>query len=132
MEIVKITETIHKSLNSKLVQLLVETELEGVYIEYKLKDRLEERNLSLRDFAKLSGLRLATISDICNGTKQSINIHHVIIIMVTLRITDFSEIVNLKFPEETEKEYLEQRRDWVLTGRLPEPTRRIAELMQTE
>lgn len=116
MKRVYVYETIHSNLSCKIEESLQYLNKSGVYFSFRLSDRLKERNLSMRDFAKLSGLRLATISDLCNGIKQSLNLHHVLICMMVLRITDLSSIVEIVFPEELKRQYKEEAEEWITKG----------------
>lgn len=120
MKIIHTHETVHSSLNCKMEEVLQYMDKVGVYFSFKLADRLRERNLTMRDFAKMSGLRLATISDMCNGKKQSLNLHHVLICMLVLRITKLSDIIEIVFPEEFKVKCESESKSWIEEEKLPE------------
>ena len=64
-------------------------------LQFKLADRMAERNLTVRDLSALSGLRLATISDIMNGNRSSINFQHLTMLMVALRLSKVSDLIDI-------------------------------------
>lgn len=113
MKIVKITETEHSKLNPRLKFFLRKVDEMGVCFRFKLADILKEKNLTVRECAKLTGLRLATISDMMNGNKSSINLHHILVIMVCLRITDINDIVEIYIPEEIKKRFENESKQWI-------------------
>lgn len=63
----------------------------------KLGDILTERDISQKEFAKMTGLREATISEFLNMRRLNINISHLTIIMSTLEIYDIKEIIDIEF-----------------------------------
>ena len=96
-----ITEHKHSAYNQDITKYL---ELWGgigdLHIKFKLDDRLKERNLSIRDFSKLSGLRLGTINDLKNGKKTAVSFQHIWIIMLTLGITNINDLIEFYIPQE--------------------------------
>lgn len=132
MKIINTHETVHSSLNCKMEEVLQYLDKVGVYFSFKLADRLKERNLTMRDFAKMSGLRLATICDMCNGKKQSLNLHHVLICMLVLRITKLSDIIEIVFPEELKNKYEEEAKAWILKDEPPEAVQLLMAYLQGE
>ena len=132
MKIINTHETVHSSLNCKMEEVLQYLDKVGVYFSFKLADRLKERNLTMRDFAKMSGLRLATICDMCNGKKQSLNLHHVLICMLVLRITKLSDIIEIVFPEELKAKYEAESKSWIEEEELPEAVQLLMTYLQGE
>ncbi|MBG9533243.1 DNA-binding protein [Bacillus thuringiensis] len=65
-------------------------------VKFKLKDILEERNLTQKELAKLSNVREATISEIARGTRTVINFKHLAAIANALNITDIQQIIVLE------------------------------------
>ncbi|PFA47899.1 transcriptional regulator [Bacillus anthracis] len=65
-------------------------------VRFKLKDILEERNLTQKELAKLSNVREATISEIVRGTRTVINFKHLAAIANALNITDIQQIMVLE------------------------------------
>lgn len=64
-------------------------------VQLKLQDRLDERNLSHREFSRISGIRHPTISDMCNNVTKSIPLDNLAKICEVLKcdITDILELV---------------------------------------
>ena len=130
MKKVNTHETIHSSFNGKISELLMHLDSLGIYFSFKLADRLKERNLTMRDFAKMTGLRLATISDMCNGKKQSLNLHHVLISMIVLRISNIYDIIEIVFPEDIKVKFKYEAESWVRTGEVPEVVQILSTFLQ--
>lgn len=65
-------------------------------IKLKLKTILENRDIKQKDFAEMSGLRPATISEMCTNGRLAINKNNLEIVMRTLEIDDFNEILVMK------------------------------------
>lgn len=65
-------------------------------VKFKLKEILEERNLTQKELAKTSNVREATISDIVRGTRTVINFKHLAAIAEALNIKDIEEIMELQ------------------------------------
>ncbi|MBT2599710.1 helix-turn-helix transcriptional regulator [Oceanobacillus sp. ISL-74] len=77
-------------------------------IEIKLDNILIDRNMTQFQLHKLTGIRMATISEFINGKKGSVNFVHLVTIMAALRITDISEIISVKFDKEVEEAWKEE------------------------
>lgn len=130
MKKVNTHETVHSSFNAKIGEVLKHLDSVGIYFSFKLADRLKERNLTMRDFAKMTGLRLATISDLCNGKKQSINIHHVLASMLVLGVSDINDIVEIVFPEDIKTQFKDESEYWIRTGEAPEGIQVLSTFLQ--
>lgn len=65
-------------------------------VEFKLKEILQERNLTQKELSKKSKVREATISDIVRGTRTVINFKHLAAIAEALEITKIDEIMEFK------------------------------------
>jgi len=61
-------------------------------VRNKVKHILDKKGISQKEFAEMTGLREATISDICRNAKASTNLEHLAIIMNALKVRDFNEI----------------------------------------
>lgn len=119
MKKVQITKTAHNCLNENLENVLRYCESNEIYFVYKLEDRLKERGMSLRECSSLTGLRLETLSNLMNGKKSTLNIHHILILMVALRITDMSELFEVVFPEPIKEQLDNEQVEWVQEGQAP-------------
>lgn len=62
----------------------------------KLADVLNERGLTQKDCVEMTGLRAATISEIANNRRSSVNREHLGIIAKALNITDVSELLEFR------------------------------------
>lgn len=71
-------------------------------IKLKLDDHIKKLNIQQKDFAKMSELRPATISQMVNNKYDRIQLNHLLKVMQTLNITDFNDI--LEIVDEQEKE----------------------------
>lgn len=64
-------------------------------IRLTLDKHLLNRNLKQFEFAEMSGLRTATISQLVNNKYERIQLDHLLTIMETLDITDFNNILEI-------------------------------------
>lgn len=64
----------------------------------KLKDKelLEERNITQKKLAQISGIRESTISDIVRGTRTVINFEHLSKIAEALEIDNISQLIDFE------------------------------------
>ena len=132
MKKVPMSATTHSSVNEKIEKICETADAQGVHISFKLEDRLKERGLTRRDCAKMSGLRLATISDLCTGKKQSINIHHIFVLMVVLRISNMADLVEISIPENIKEIIDTEGESWVATGDIPKTSQIISSFINGE
>lgn len=93
--------------NAKYINDVVTETLETTphVIINNLGDILKERGLSQGDLSRLTGLRVATLNDFINMKKISINLTHLVPIMIALRISDMNEIIRVEFPEKVTKQF---------------------------
>lgn len=87
-------------------------------IECNLATILEDRSFSMNDLSKVTGLRVGTISEIANMKRSTINIPHLIVIAQALRITDLTELYELKMSEETYDKFIQDKIEIELQGKL--------------
>lgn len=64
-------------------------------VKFKLKEILEERNMTQKQLAKLSNVREATISEIIRGSRTVINFKHLSAIAEALDIKDIEKLMVL-------------------------------------
>lgn len=120
----KLGNMVHKNTGDAVLDILQNTK--GIDIRYKLADAMCERGLTQRTLSLLTGIRQATISDMCKGVGVQINKAHLIAIMVTLRITDMSEIIEIKFSQELQEQYALESLNWKESKNVPETVMRQA------
>ncbi len=129
MKKVTISQNGHQSMVGSYGDIDNELEKLGFCYYFKLSDRMSERNLTVRKLAALSGLRLATISDMMLGKKNSINLHHVTLLMSALRIYDINEIVEIHIPDSIKKDMNAETAEWLTTQQVPAETKRLASIV---
>lgn len=64
-------------------------------VKFKLKEILEERNITQKELSRLSKVREATISEIIRGSRTVINFKHLASIADALEITEIEKIMVL-------------------------------------
>ncbi|MED4128261.1 helix-turn-helix transcriptional regulator [Shouchella miscanthi] len=77
-------------------------------IVIKIHEILRQRDLSLSDLHRMTGIRIASLSELSNARKSTLNIIHIVVIMQALRITDVREIFDIQFNEEVIEEWNEE------------------------
>ncbi|MED4619532.1 helix-turn-helix transcriptional regulator [Priestia megaterium] len=93
--------------------------LKDAEIIIKIDDLLKERGVTQKDLAMMTGMRVGTISELVNGKGISFNKIQLLSIMVALRVTSFSEIFEIRFPEELHKHYEGQSAEWKSDKEMP-------------
>ena len=63
-------------------------------VKLKVKELLEERNITQKKLAQISGIRESTISDIVRGTRTVINFEHLSKIAEALEIDNISQLID--------------------------------------
>ncbi len=66
-------------------------------IRIRLKELLDERGMTQKEFAKISGMRESQISVICRNTGTGINKEHLEKIAEVLQITDIRDLIEFKW-----------------------------------
>ncbi len=67
----------------------------GRKMEVLINDLLAERQISLRELARLSGIEPSNLSNLANGKRQKIYLEHIERIADALEIDDISRILKL-------------------------------------
>ena len=65
-------------------------------VKLKVKELLEERNITQKKLAQISGIRESTISDIVRGTRTGINFEHLSKIAEALEIDNISQLIDFE------------------------------------
>ncbi len=87
---------------------------------YKIDELLNERNITQKDLASMTGMRVGTISQLVNGkTGVSLNKTQLIALMVALRVTKLSDIVDLELPQDVLLKFQKQQAEWLLDKEMP-------------
>ncbi|MEY8748905.1 helix-turn-helix domain-containing protein [Alkalicoccobacillus gibsonii] len=113
---------LHRFDNTEIVIHNLERYEQTVHI--KLFEVLKQRGLTLSDLHRLTGIRNASLSELANGRKFSLNIVHIVVIMQALRITDIRELFDVEFSPETVEKWNEEMKhhDSGLTSKQLEET----------
>ena len=65
-------------------------------IKLKVKDLIDEKGMTQKTLAQLSGIRESTISDIVRGTRTVINFEHLSKTAEALKVNDIRELIDFK------------------------------------
>ncbi|MDZ5758837.1 helix-turn-helix domain-containing protein [Carnobacterium maltaromaticum] len=65
-------------------------------VEVLVNNLLAEKNISLRELARLSGIEPSNLSNLANGKRERIYIEHIERIADALDIDDISKIIRLR------------------------------------
>lgn len=65
-------------------------------VKLKVKELLEERNITQKKLAQIFGIRESTISDIVRGTRTVINFEHLSKIAEALEIDNISQLIDFE------------------------------------
>jgi len=68
----------------------------GYKAKLTVKKAIQKRNISQKQLANMAGIRESTISEICRGTKTSINLVHLSKIASALNISNIKELIVLE------------------------------------
>jgi DNA-binding Xre family transcriptional regulator len=79
-----------------------------VKVQSKISERLEELGLSLVELSKLTGIRYASLNELKNGKKVTLNLQHLIAIMIALRIKSFDQLLTLNFMDKDMEEMFDK------------------------
>lgn len=92
---------------------------ENVSVKIKLNEVAANRGISLYKLSKITGIRPATLSMYSEGNPAVINSAHLLALIIALRITDISELIEIQMDSETEEKFDTDRRLWVENGWQP-------------
>lgn len=63
-------------------------------VRLKVKEAIEERGITQKKLAGMSGIRESTISDIVRGTRTVVNFEHLSKIAEALEVNDITELID--------------------------------------
>ena len=66
-------------------------------VKLKIKETIEERGITQKKLAEMSGIRESTISDIVRGTRTVINFEHLSKIAEALEIDNITELIDFEY-----------------------------------
>ncbi len=104
------------------IELVNETinEFGEVMVSCKLQDKLDELGMTVMELMHLTGIRYASLNDLKNNKKVTLNLQHLLAIMVALRIKSFDELFELKFEEEENEKEFEEEVEYYYSKGLPD------------
>lgn len=90
----------HKSISDTTKAII---ENSSITLNCKLGSILQARGINQTELSLLTGIRQPSINDIIHQKKNTINIQHLLAIMLTLKLTDLSDMyeIELDYAEET-------------------------------
>ena len=88
-------------------------------INIKLDDELKKRGLNQKELARMTGIRIGTISDFVNGKGTTFNKVQIVAIMVALRITELSDLIEIQLPYDLVEQYDKESDNWKATKEMP-------------
>ena len=117
IKIEDLMENGHRLMNQVVIDTV--SVLKEAYFVIKIDDLLKERNLTQKDLAQMTGMRVGTISDLVNGKGISLNKLQLFAIMAALRVTSLNDIYEVELPEELENAFNTERMEWTSEKEMP-------------
>jgi len=113
--------------NKKMSPILIEvaSDLNDLEFVFKIDDLLETRGLTQRDLSDLTGIPIGAVTDWVGGKSGTINKVHLMSLLNALRVTDISELFEVKLPEDTEKQFKKDAKEWTKNQDMPESVKDI-------
>lgn len=96
----------------------------------KLGQVLKQRGMKMQELSDLTGIRIATISEMVNMKRSTLNVPHLIVIAKALRITDVSELFEFIMPNNTRQQFEQDQQVIEGNGLLPEQDEYLTALRQ--
>jgi len=91
-----------------------------VYVKSKLKDKLDELGLSITELSHLTGIRYASVNELVNNKKVTLNLQHLTAIMIALRVKSFDELFELCFEDDIKAEEFEEEVEYYSSKGIPD------------
>ena len=88
---------------------------EEVSVNFKLKEVLKDRDFTAYALAKETGISYGVIHGYSTGKNMAasaLNMEHLIAIIIALRVTDISELLEIEMPVETEDKFKKDLQLW--------------------
>jgi DNA-binding Xre family transcriptional regulator len=120
MKKIKVSELLEHG-HSLMNEVVMETAgiLKDAYFVVKIDDLLAERKLTQKDLAQMTGMRVGTISELVNGKGISLNKVQIFAVMVALRVTNVSDIYEVRLPDDLAKQFEAEDREWKADKEMP-------------
>ncbi|MFC0232514.1 helix-turn-helix domain-containing protein [Vagococcus entomophilus] len=106
---------------------------DSMELRFKVNQLIAERRRTTdgREFtqstlAELTGIRKGDISKYCNNKfRPTINLSHLFAMMIALRVSDISEILEVRLPSEEKTKFIKQSAEWKQEGTMPSELNRL-------
>jgi len=89
-------------------------------IRCNLAEVLKQRGMKMEELSELTGIRIASISEMANMKRSTISVPHLLVIAKELRISDISELFEFIMPEDTREQFEHDQKIIYDNGLLPE------------
>ncbi|MDQ0976663.1 transcriptional regulator with XRE-family HTH domain [Neobacillus niacini] len=99
-------------------------------IRCKLGEVLKERGLKMQELSDLTGIRVATISEMVNMKRSTLNVPHIIVIAQALRIDDISKLFEFIMPDDTKEIFTQDQEIIAKEAILPEQEEYLTKMRQ--
>ncbi|NRF01917.1 helix-turn-helix domain-containing protein [Bacillus subtilis] len=121
MKKIKVSTLLEKGSHSLMNDVVIGTAkiLEDAEIVLKIDDLLKERGITQQDLAMMTGMRIGTVSQIVNGKGISFNKVQLLAIMVALQVTNLSDLIEFRLPQDIKEKYEQNSKEWVETREMP-------------
>lgn len=100
---------IHAKTNAEVTGHL--SEFPYYTIKCKLGRVMKDRGIRLQELSDLTGIRIATLSELANMKRTAVNIPHLLVIAKALRLIDIGELFEFVMPQTTHDAFLEDRKE---------------------
>lgn len=117
MRRIKYEDVVHGAMNDSIVEVL--TSIPSIRFVSKLDDALEARGMTQNKLSAITGLRQATISELINGERSAITKAHFLVVMIALRITDITELIDIEFDPEITEQFNKEAEQWKESKNVP-------------
>ena len=74
-----------------------------ISVKCKLQNILNQVNINLTELSLITGIRYASLNELKNGKKATLNLQHVVAIMTALRVKSFDDLFELVFEDVAEQ-----------------------------
>ncbi|MEG0123640.1 helix-turn-helix domain-containing protein [Enterococcus sp.] len=87
---------------------------EPITVTWHLKERMKEREISIKELEELTGIQGHTLSRYANNRQSfnTVNIVHIIALMIALRLTDMVELLTITADIEITPKFKAQSKEW--------------------
>lgn len=103
-------------------------ELNDAEFVVKIDDLIQARGISQRQLSDMTGIQLSYLSDFILGKTTTINKTHLLALMSVLRVSNLSDLIEIRIPIKLEEQFELDRAEWIDNKRIPDSVNRLAHL----